>query len=196
MRGRAFNLAAVVSLGLALLVAAAWPASRIRPVAIEFDHGKERWDFRSEDGGLAVTNRPQFVKEWRAYQAALDRFFQRRVELLGKRQETLARLIDAPVGSAEWESLQEARRTSFEEYNNLTAPARKLPLRKVYSVRYATLLCGMLYLPGYWVAARAFRASKARRQARIGMCRSCGYDLRATPQRCPECGAAGTAVRG
>lgn len=51
-------------------------------------------------------------------------------------------------------------------------------------VAYWMLALLLLVPPGLWV--RRFR--RQRRAARVGKCPKCGYDLRASPERCPECG--------
>ncbi len=55
--------------------------------------------------------------------------------------------------------------------------------------RYLAVPCWFIVLssagpPLLW----ARRWSIARRRKRCGLCAACGYDLQATPDRCPECG--------
>jgi hypothetical protein len=54
------------------------------------------------------------------------------------------------------------------------------------------LACALtLVLPATWARGYFVR----RRWARTGRCARCGYDLRATPDRCPECGTIPTKVK-
>jgi hypothetical protein len=61
-----------------------------------------------------------------------------------------------------------------------------------YVIMPASGLCAVLgVLPAGRLAARVRGVMLDRRRAREGLCPSCGYDLRATPERCPECGRIG-----
>jgi hypothetical protein len=53
-----------------------------------------------------------------------------------------------------------------------------------------------LLLPAIWTTLALLRSVTQRRKTPPrGHCGSCGYDLRATPGRCPECGTAAAAQK-
>jgi hypothetical protein len=58
-------------------------------------------------------------------------------------------------------------------------------LRRALYVPHWAVVALSAVLPIVWSVRRVRR----RRRSEGPLCRTCGYDLRATPDRCPECGA-------
>lgn len=85
------------------------------------------------------------------------------------------KLVERKWGGFAWYSVQR-RRTPGEVQAEGVAP--------FWSIAAATAL-----LPLIWLLRRLRSRGQRARQKSLGLCPSCGYDLRATPQRCPECGA-------
>ena len=85
---------------------------------------------------------------------------------------------------ARWDWLGfDAYRTSFRHYLPLPAAA-------VYGLAVPHWLVALLLGTGLIrAAARWRRGRETDRRLAAGECAACGYDLRATPERCPECGA-------
>lgn len=74
----------------------------------------------------------------------------------------------------------------------LAIAASVLHNRASFGAVYLLLIAGSVTAIVLFVAGGAFvdrRASaKARRREKLGLCIRCGYDLRHTAERCPECG--------
>jgi hypothetical protein len=87
-------------------------------------------------------------------------------------------LIQKPAFSFAGLRIGGAARCAFVDYSICTAP---------YWLLFVLGLVPAL------VSRTVHRMRAGRRSA--GLCPTCGYDLRATPDRCPECGATTTAAR-
>ena len=89
-----------------------------------------------------------------------------------------------PVAKVDWR---------FREFMSLSGTTKGVPQRfwQLIAPHWSfALLFGML--PAVWAVVWLRR----RRRFGAGRCSACGYDLRATPERCPECGTASARAPG
>lgn len=58
---------------------------------------------------------------------------------------------------------------------------------------YWMMALGLALLPAVRIAG-LWRCRRSRARRRRGLCQRCGYDLRGSPERCPECGTPGAVL--
>ena len=80
------------------------------------------------------------------------------------------------------------RRSPRDAMGYLSAPDGKRLAWIGTSVRVVLPYWLMAVVTGVGPAVWAWRRRRRRRRGGAGLCPACGYDLRATPGRCPECG--------
>jgi hypothetical protein len=201
-----FNLAAAVSLVLGLVIALLWARSywwldkighaRPRPDGEEFMYVliSERGEVQFQDlhwQPPAATASNPFAANDRT--APLDRpagFFADAVSLNDLYAQVPAWLLPPfRFGAFHARQVREMVGTTYGTRTPRVGLRRRVTCGLVV-VPHWMLLAPTVVLP-LVAGARALRRRwRARNRQRAGHCPVCGYDLRATPDRCPECGAA------
>src|SRR3954467_11305549 len=114
----------------------------------------------------------------------------RRVGVAGSLRDVEWRYIPSEIGDARvgrnWKNFN-----SWGGAGNEWDPRLKRGYRTVGNYQAVPFWCVMVVvgLPLLPRAVRWCRDRSRRWRRRRGLCANCGYDLRASPQRCPECGA-------
>ena len=198
---------AVLSLALCVLTEAMWVRSYRVGDAFEFQRRDGRWPVASYRGGLRADNEPQRRLEQEPLRLArlrvegLNRRFveinDRLGELTGCRRGASPRPraeveadgaeVDRLLQEAEGlrEAFWQARRCliAVMECNerSQTPPAE-------YSIAYPAPVAATAAPPLAWFMWVALARGRRMARLRKHLCLACGYDLRATRGRCPECG--------
>ena len=95
----------------------------------------------------------------------------------------------SPRSTVAWVSHTFAGFGATDKTWDATATVRRRTQELVVPLWAVIALCAVL--PAL-AARRLYRQTLCDRRRRHGRCPHCGYDLRASPERCPECGGAAT----
>jgi hypothetical protein len=186
VRRHLFKLVAAVSLVLCVAAGALW----VRSYRVS-----DGWMWVSDAGTTSAEHRFSFLSHSGQFSVSWNRLLldppERRYAL------STATFVRTPYGS---HILHEARRPPVQFWYRLpdgrTTNWSMLGFAAIENDVHAPAWSVVGVLAGATLlSARPWRW-RALRRMRKGLCPNCGYDLRATPERCPECGTEAGAKKG
>jgi hypothetical protein len=197
MKRRLVNSLTIVSLLLLCGTVALWVRSESAQDRLFFQtapsgRGFSNWQFTAEHGRVAfyadVVRFPPTTDAAAAGDAALRGGYTGGVDARRVFRVDASRYADNPVWSYEprgfWNQGRPLAVHQVDRGLELWGVKGVALERWVLDLPMGCVVALFLLLPGLRLVRRAIR----RRRARPGVCALCGYDLRATPQQCPECG--------
>ena len=162
MKRRLFTILSALSLLLCVVVCVLWVRSYLDGEAVIIRQGHEELVLRNGIGNVTV-----------------------RWATTAEEQEAEWRVVSlVPANMDRW-ALYFWNFKAWWGLDALTSD-RRSDMNRGLIVPHWFLAALLLVLPTTWGCL--FR--RRRRRLHAGLCPSCGYDLRATPDRCPECGTA------
>jgi hypothetical protein len=192
LRGWLFKGVTVGSLILFLAVGVLWTRSYFRWDAIDWQRGKYVLQIRSAGGDLAIQRREMGNEEpfWELSHYSILKPMPPKVQN-GIPDEIGIVSDEAEFWDRIWWHPNEIFRFAGFAYIQ-SEPIKYLNVIAVLAVKG----CWAMETPyWFWCGITAFlpiiagtQWFKQLRRSKHGMCRHCGYDLRATPDKCPECG--------
>lgn len=159
----------VLSAFLCVIAGVLWVRSyRRADLTYHVGEDRETWCVVSNWGAVTIAHREYKGlaggdQGWTFYSGSADRmpFGQVRWSVVGFSRSGIAQSYDGPYAY-----------TCQDEY---------------FSIPFWFLVV-VFAIPASLLAVRLLRLRSARRRMRLGLCLGCGYDLRGSDNRCPECG--------